>query len=61
MKIETVQNRAFCLAHGAAPVACVDIGGTKVAVSMADERGLRAQVVEPTAKSGHNGLWQTKS
>ncbi len=39
---------------GTAPVACVDIGGTKVAVSIADEHGLRAQVVEPTAKSGPN-------
>ena len=39
---------------GSAAVACVDIGGTKVAVSIADEQGLRAQVVEPTAKSGPN-------
>lgn len=44
----------FRLPRGAAPVACVDIGGTKVAVSIADEQGLRAQVVEPTAKSGSN-------
>lgn len=44
----------FRLPPGAAPVACVDIGGTKVAVSIADEQGLRAQVVEPTAKSGPN-------
>ena len=44
----------FRLLPGAAPVACVDIGGTKVAVSIADEQGLRAQVVEPTAKSGLN-------
>jgi glucokinase len=44
----------FRLPPGAAPVACVDIGGTKVAVSIADEHGLRAQVVEPTAKSGPN-------
>jgi glucokinase len=44
----------FRLPPGALPVACVDIGGTKVAVSIADEHGLRAQVVEPTAKSGPN-------
>ena len=49
----TDANR-FRLPPGAAPVACVDIGGTKVAVSIADEHGLRAQVVEPTAKSGPN-------
>ena len=44
----------FCRPPGSAAVACVDIGGTKVAVSIADEQGLRAQVVEPTAKSGRN-------
>ena len=49
----TDANR-FRLLPGAASVACVDIGGTKVAVSIADEQGLRAQVVEPTAKSGPN-------
>jgi glucokinase len=43
------------LAKGAAPVACVDIGGTKVAVSIADEHGVRAKVAEPTAKEGDNG------
>ncbi len=32
--------------------ACVDVGGTKVAVSVADTRGMRARVVEPTAKEG---------
>jgi glucokinase len=32
----------------------VDIGGTKVAVSIADEHGLRGQVTEPTAKTGPN-------
>ena len=32
--------------------ACVDIGGTKVAVSVADARGLHARVVEPTVKQG---------
>jgi glucokinase len=39
---------------GMAPVACVDIGGTKVAVSIADARGVRAKVAEPTAKEGIN-------
>jgi len=35
-------------------VACVDIGGTKVAVSMADAQGVRGRVSEPTAKEGEN-------
>ncbi len=39
---------------GAPPAACVDIGGTKVAVSVADARGLRGHVQEPTAKQGAN-------
>ena len=42
----------FRLPAGAAPVACVDIGGTKVAVSIADDQGVRGRVVEPTAKEG---------
>ena len=45
---------AFRLRPGAAPVACVDIGGTKVAVSVADEHGVRGHLVEPTAKEGAN-------
>ncbi|MEY4883249.1 MAG: hypothetical protein RIS34_1103 [Pseudomonadota bacterium] len=32
--------------------ACVDIGGTKVAVSVADTDGIRGRVTEPTAKEG---------
>ncbi len=32
--------------------ACVDIGGTKVAVSVADRNGIRGRVTEPTAKEG---------
>jgi glucokinase len=32
--------------------ACVDIGGTKVAVSMADRHGIHGRVSEPTAKEG---------
>ena len=45
---------SFRLAAGAAPVAFVDIGGTKVAVNMADAQGVRGRVVEPTAKEGSN-------
>lgn len=36
------------------PAACVDVGGTKVAVSVADRGGLRGQVTEPTEKRGAN-------
>ncbi|MBU6503152.1 MAG: ROK family protein [Burkholderiales bacterium] len=36
------------------PAACVDVGGTKVAVSVADRRGLRGQLTEPTEKRGTN-------
>lgn len=39
---------------GNPPLACVDIGGTKVAVSMADHRGILGKVSEPTAKQGSN-------
>ena len=47
----------FRLPAGAAPVACVDIGGTKVAVSVADSQGVRGRVAEPTAKEGgHDAL-----
>ena len=35
--------------------ACVDIGGTKVAVSLADKAGIRGRVTEPTCKEGDNG------
>src|SRR3990167_2969830 len=55
----TMQSTSFApviqLPAGAAPVACVDIGGTKVAVSVADEHGVRGKVAEPTAKQGDNG------
>jgi glucokinase len=44
---------AIRLAPGAAPVACVDIGGTKVAVSVADEHGVHAKLSEPTATRGN--------
>jgi glucokinase len=42
----------FRMPEGAAPVACVDVGGTKVAVSVADHRGIRGRVAEPTARQG---------
>ena len=38
-----------------APVACVDIGGTKVAVSVADGQGVRGKLAEPTATVGGRG------
>ena len=41
-------------AHLTAPAACVDIGGTKVAVSLVDAGGVRAKRVEPTAVHGEN-------
>ncbi|WP_296509425.1 ROK family protein [Rhodoferax sp.] len=42
------------IAPGSKPVACVDIGGTKVAVNIADAAGVRGKVSEPTAKEGNN-------
>jgi glucokinase len=36
----------------APPVGCVDIGGTKVAVSIADARGVHGRTTEPTARRG---------
>ncbi|SFB90910.1 glucokinase [Polaromonas sp. OV174] len=43
---------ATTLPAGAAPVACVDIGGTKVAVSVVDQRGTQGRLIEPTVKQG---------
>ena len=40
------------LADGAAPVACVDIGGTKISVQVVSSRGPLGQLVEPTVKRG---------
>ena len=40
------------LAACGTPAACVDIGGTKVAVSVADAQGMRGRVSEPTCKEG---------
>ena len=50
----TLHSLSIQLPPGSAPVACVDIGGTKVAVSIADERGVHGKVAEPTAKEGPN-------
>ena len=44
-----------CLPAGSAPRACVDIGGTKVAVSLVTDRGIGGKVTEPTAKVGDHG------
>jgi glucokinase len=45
---------SFTLPAGSPPVACVDIGGTKVAVQMVDALGVRGKVAEPTATTGDN-------
>ncbi len=45
---------SFRMPEGSAPVACVDVGGTKVAVSMADHRGISGRVTEPTATQGES-------
>ena len=47
-----VSIEAFRLPAGTRPVACVDIGGTKVAVSVADANGVHGRVAEPTAQTG---------
>ena len=49
---ETPTPMNVCLPPGAAPVAAVDIGGTKVAVQVVDAQGVRGKVTEPTAKEG---------
>ena len=40
------------LSPGAAPCACVDVGGTKVAIAIATSKGILGKVIEPTATSG---------
>lgn len=52
--LANVLTDGFRLPDGAAPVACVDIGGTKVAVNIVDAQGARGKVVEPTATTGAN-------
>ena len=46
---------AFHLPAGAQPVACVDIGGTKVAVSVVDTAGVHGRLTEPTTRTGDEG------
>ena len=46
------QNIQPSFVKNAAPVGCVDIGGTKVATSIADAGGIRARVAEATIKTG---------
>jgi glucokinase len=48
----TINTPDIRLPHGAAPLGCVDIGGTKVAVSIVNQRGIQGRLVEPTAKQG---------
>ncbi len=49
---QTTLDALIHLPVGSPALACVDIGGTKVAVSMADHRGISGKVSEPTAKEG---------
>ena len=52
-EIDLVDSVAFAGLTGISGVrACVDVGGTKVAVSVADAGGMRGRVVEPTVKEG---------
>jgi glucokinase len=52
--LANVLTDGFKLPDGAPPVACVDIGGTKVAVNIVDAQGARGKVVQPTATTGAN-------
>ncbi len=49
-----VMTDGFVLPAGKPPVACVDIGGTKVAVYVVDQQGVRGKLAEPTAVTGSN-------
>ncbi|HEX5697512.1 MAG TPA: ROK family protein [Rhodoferax sp.] len=49
-----VLAHGFSLPAGSHPIACVDIGGTKVAVNIVDDQGIRGKVAEPTATTGAN-------
>lgn len=49
---QTINTPDIRLPHGAAPLGCVDIGGTKVAVSIVNQRGIQGRLVEPTARQG---------
>lgn len=50
----TAMSDGFKLPAGSAPVACVDVGGTKVAVQVVNERGAHGKLQEPTANTGAN-------
>ena len=47
-------GRPFDSLAGSRTVACVDIGGTKVAVTLASQRGFATRFSEPTANTGGN-------
>jgi glucokinase len=49
-----VLTEGFRLPAASKPVACVDIGGTKVAVNIVDAQGSRGKLIEPTATEGQN-------
>jgi glucokinase len=51
-RLSAASGPDFRMPVGAAPVACVDVGGTKVTVSVVDQRGIHDRLVEPTAKQG---------
>ena len=48
---QNVLSEGFRLPAGAPPVACVNIGGTKVAVCIADAQGVRGK----NGNAGHAG------
>ena len=50
--LSTAAGPEVRLREGMAPVACVDIGGTKVAVSVVDQRGIQGRLTEATVKEG---------
>jgi len=54
MQTTTSLTDDYCLPAGSKPVACVDIGGTKVAVNIVDAQGSRGKLTEPTATRGTN-------
>ena len=49
---EAIEAPDIRLSMGRPPVACVDVGGTKVAVSVVDERGIQGRLSEPTVREG---------
>lgn len=49
---EAIDAPDIRLPIGRPPVACVDVGGTKVAVSVVDQRGIQGRLSEPTVREG---------